>query len=43
MSDDDTNYQVAVPEINTGLNENQILFIEQNFDFDTGDGVTAYL
>ena len=43
VSDDETNYQVAVPEINTGLNENQILFIEQNFDFDTGDGVTAYL
>ena len=42
-SDDDTNYQEAVPEINTGLNENQILFIKQNFDFDTGDGVTAYL
>ena len=42
-SDDETSYQVAVPEINTGLNENQILLIEQNFDFDTGDGVTAYL
>ena len=43
VSDDDTHCQVAVPEIKTGLNENQILFIEQNFDFDTGDGVTVYL
>lgn len=40
---DETDYQVSVPEINTGLNNNQILFIEEKFDFVTGDGVTAYL
>ena len=39
---DETDYQVSVPEINTGLNDDQILFIEQNVDFVTGDGVTAY-
>ena len=39
----ETDYQVSVPKINTGLNHNQISFIEENFDFVTGDGVTAYL
>ena len=34
---------MSVPAINTGLDDNQILFIEQHFDFVTGDGVTAYL
>ena len=26
-----------------GLDDDQVLFIEQHFDFVTGDGVTAYL
>ena len=43
MNANETDYQVSVPVINTGLDDNQILFIEQHFDFVTGDGVTAYL
>ena len=41
MNANETDYEVYVPIINTGLDNNQILFIEQHFDFVTGDGVTA--
>lgn len=43
MNVDETDYQVQVPNINAGLNDNQVSFIEQNVNFAIGDGVTAYL